>query len=341
MKVFLKKTILFIVPLLIFLSFLFVLYIKNDPFKVIWEYENYSYPYVVPNRGYISIELLLKNYNKNKYNSFIFGSSRTIAFTPESWRKYLDKKDNVFMLDASGETIDGIYRKFELLNSKNIKIQNAIILICRDISFEKPKKGHLYIQHYALNNNSWVEFHAEMFNAFCNPTFFVSYFNYISNHKYKSWMGGYIENRKIKYNPISNQMTNIDQNELIKTNPSKYYDERNHLFYIRNKNELRDSIKRINSEILFKLKNIKNIFNNNKTNYKIIISPLYEQIAINKHDLFIINKIFGSKHVFNFSGKNYLNESKFNFYENSHYLPKVGDIILDSIYKNEKIRTIR
>ena len=333
MKGFIKKTILFTAPLLIFLSFLFFLYIKNDPFKVIWEYKNYSYPYVVPNRGYISIELLLKNYKKNKYNSFIFGSSRTIAFTPESWRKYLDKKDNVFMLDASGETFDGIYQKFEFLNSKNIKINNAIILICRDISFEKPKKGHLYIQHYALKNNSWLEFNAEMFNAFCNPTFFVSYFNYNSNHKYKSWMGGYIENRKIKYNTISNQMTNIDQNELIKTNPSKYYEERNHLFYTRNKNELRDSMKRINSEILFKLRKIKNILNKNKTNYKIIISPLYEQIAINKRDLFIIKNIFGSKNVFNFSGKNTITDNKFNYYENSHYLPKIGKIILDSIYR--------
>ena len=83
------------------------------------------------------------------------------------------------------------------------------------------------------------------------------------------------------------------------------------------------------------LKEIKQIFNANKTDYRIIISPLYDQKKLNKIDLDLIEDIFEKKNIFDFSGKNAWTEDKYNFYESSHYRKKIGKKILDIIYKSK------
>src|SRR5215218_6448526 len=49
------------------------LYFYLDPFKVLRHYHDYSYPYVIPNRDYISTTMFINNYKKNRYNSFVLG----------------------------------------------------------------------------------------------------------------------------------------------------------------------------------------------------------------------------------------------------------------------------
>ncbi len=121
-----------LIPLILFILF----YTYYDPFKVLRDYKNYSSSEVVLNRDYVSTTMFLKNHKKNNYNSFIFGSSRTLAFRTKVWSKYLTKKDKIFVFDASSESIYGIYTKLKYLDSKKIKITNAIIVICRDRTFE-------------------------------------------------------------------------------------------------------------------------------------------------------------------------------------------------------------
>jgi hypothetical protein len=103
------------------------------------------------------------------------------------------------------------------------------------------------------------------------------------------------------------------------------------MFYERQA-EKTDSVARIKEEHLFMLKEIKRILVKNKTNYKVIISPLYEQTKLNKHDINILTSIFGLN-LYDYSGKNNFTENKLNYYETSHYIPSVGDSILQMIYK--------
>ena len=82
----------------------------------------------------------------------------------------------------------------------------------------------------------------------------------------------------------------------------------------------------------FMIQEICRIFQENNTEYKIIVSPLYEQVKFSNHDLSILRKNFGPN-LFDFSGNNDFTKSKFNFYEKSHYRKEIADKILEIVYK--------
>jgi hypothetical protein len=333
MKQFLKRLMYFaligIIPIVSLLS----LYFYYDPFKVLRNYHDYSYPYVIPNRDYISTTMFIKNHEFHAYNSFIFGSSRTIAFRTNSWCKYLSENSNPFLFDASGESVYGIYTKLKYLDSINIRMKNVLIILCRDVSFshsENPE-DHLTIKHPATSRESNMNFQFVFIKAFFNPDFLFRFLTYEIIGEYKPYMSGYIENRKITFDTITNETTIIDQETEISQNPSEYYLKRENLFYER-KGEQIDSVQRINDKKLSMLKEVKRILEENKTNYKVVISPLYEQVKFSKSDISILRALFGD-HLFDFSGRNKFTESKTNYYEPSHFRPAVGDSILYMIYK--------
>src|SRR5215204_6317696 len=102
---FIKKATLLLLPFII----LGGLYIYLDPFKVLRNYHNY-YPednFMVYNRDHISSQKYITNKDKYGYNSFIFGSSRTIAFKTPDWKPLLPPGSNPFLYDASVESIYG------------------------------------------------------------------------------------------------------------------------------------------------------------------------------------------------------------------------------------------
>ena len=96
------------------LLFFVVPYIVYDPFGVLRQENLFKRPSIPKNRDVFSTELLLKDNNFKRYNSFVFGSSRSIHFLSDDWRKYLSGEVEVFKYDASGETPFGIYGKVKL-----------------------------------------------------------------------------------------------------------------------------------------------------------------------------------------------------------------------------------
>ena len=327
-----KLTYFSLIGIILILS-LFLSYLYYDPFKVSRHYDDYSYPYVIPNRDYISTTMFINNYKKNNYNSFIFGSSRTLAFRPNSWSKFLSVKDNPFMFDASGESIYGIYTKLKYLDSKNVEIKNALIILCRDCSFSQTEnhKGHLFVKHPATSGEDNLSFQFDFFKAFLSPKFLFNFYSYKILGNYKPFMSGYIENRKITFDTLTNEINIIDQETEIIQNPAEYYAKRNELFYSRI-GEKTDSIQRINKKQIFMLKEVKRILEKNNTNYKVVLSPLYEQIKFNHSDLLLLKNEFGNN-LYDFSGKNSFTDNKTNYYETSHFRPNVGDSIFKIIYK--------
>jgi len=333
MKKFIKRLAYFSLIGIIPIIALFSSYLYFDPFKVLKPYDDYSYPYVIPNRDYISTAMFIKNRENYSYNSFIFGSSRTLGFRPNSWQKYLSKNDKPFMFDASVESIYGIYTKLKYLDSTNAKINNALIILCRDASFQNSEnhKGHLFIKHPSTSRENNLTFQGEFFKAYLHPKFLFAFYSYKILGAYKPFMSGYIENRNITYNTSSNEIKIIDQETEISQNPTEYYLKRKGIFYERT-SEKTDSISRINEKQQFMLKEVKRILEKNHTNYKVILSPLYEQIKFNPSDIALLKKEFGN-HLYDFSGKNSFTDDKNNYYETSHFRPNVGDSIFKIIYK--------
>ena len=332
MKYFLLKTFKFLLIVITPMGILTAGYLINDPFKVLKKYNNYSNLYVIPNRDYISTEMFIKNEPRYHYNSFILGSSRTLAFQPNNWKSYLPKDAVPFMFDASGESVYGIYSKLKYLDSLHYKIDNALLIICRDVVFANSSnhKGHLFIKHPAISGESTTSFQLDFFKAYLNPVLLFDFYDYKLSGTYKPFMKGYIEDRKILYDTITNAVHITDQENEIQNHPDAYYSKRKAIFYER-KGETTDSVARLEREHLFMLNEIKRILIKNATQYKVVISPLYEQMKFNPADKKILNDIFGNT-LYDFSGKNYFTDSLNHYYESSHFRPIVGDSIMSIIY---------
>jgi hypothetical protein len=332
MRIFLIKLIKFLLIGLFPFVLLFLGYIINDPYKVIYKYDDFSKSKVTLNKDYVSTETLFRN--RGRYESFIFGSSRTMAYKPNIWRKYIGKKSKILVFDASCESIFGIYKKIYLLDSLNIHIKNALIILCKDYTFsgEGDSDGHLFMKHYYLTNKSYLDFHFCFFKAYLSPKFLLSYYTYLIFGKTYGWMDRYIQSENINFDPRTNEMRRIELEKEIYSHPEKYYNRSfNDGTFFNRPLPVIDSVPRISPKQKKMLLKIKNILLKHKTNYKVILSPLYIQITYNQEDLDFLKSVFNSN-LYNFSGVNKYTASYLNYYENSHYTAKVGSNILKDIY---------
>jgi hypothetical protein len=307
-----------------------------DPFRIVRHYDDYSKNmHIIPNRDFVSTEVFLSNRQKYHYNSFILGSSRTVAFKTETWMKYLEPGSRPFVFDANGESIFGINKKIQYIDSLKDNIKNCLIILCVDTSFsyDSDQDGHLFMKHPSVAGTSWINFYAEFIKAYFDPKFLLSYYKYILTQKYDSSMRRFIEPSKINYDPITNDIFLVDKDNEICTDLIKYYENKDNIFYKRDPTVI-FSKTQISEKQLNMLKNIKDIFAKHHTNYKIVVSPLYDQIQMNPNDLDLLKEIFGSDNVFDFSGKNSITENMENYYENKHYRPVVGNLIIHGLYTN-------
>lgn len=338
MRIFLKKFAKFLLGIAIPLFLLFISYIYYDPFKVVNHYDSYytsnTQNLITLNRDYVSVETFLNNNPNYHYDSFIFGNSRSRFFEMNTWSSYINS-DRCFHFDASGESLYGIYKKFEFLEERQTKINNALILFDYSTLKEtKNSKGHLFIKHWRLSNQSRIDFHLEFFKAYCSYRFLPAYLDFRLSGKIKDYMikGHLLGEPEVDYNLKFNEVSFLAFEKLIKFKPTDYYNnDKMKLFYKRNSIQ-KFSPKVINEEQVVMLKSIKRILDKHHANFKIIINPLYDQLKIDTTDLKTLKQIFGINNVFDFSGINSITVDYKNYYEESHYRPQVSAEILKVIY---------
>ena len=129
-----------------------------------------------------------------------------------------------------------------------------------------------------------------------------------------------------KYNEFQKPLT---ENEISK---GIYYDAA-HMKAFEDKQEPGTySSEKLDIEEIECLREIKDLFDKHKTSYKIVISPLYDQIKLNRSVYNTLCSIFGKDHIYDFSGVNKWNKDFHNYYEDSHYRPIVSAEIMDIIY---------
>ncbi|MBK7498965.1 MAG: hypothetical protein IPI19_07635 [Ignavibacteriales bacterium] len=332
-KYFLKRVGIFLVPFFIVLISFFIL----DPFKILYEYKNYSGSFIQLNRDVISSKTLIKNYDKYKYNSFIFGSSRTVAFKTWDWKNHLDSSGVLFSFDASNENIFGMLTKIKYLNDNHIKIDNALLVVCSDATFLSISDldGPLYIKYPDIASTNQLNFYLTFISSWFDKLFFVKYIDYKFFQVQREYSKDIIEPQNIDYDDVYNNffITKIDRQ--LKSRPDAYYSEmlKDSLFY---KKQIPAMIEepQINDIAIEYLREMAGILKHNNTNYKLVISPLYNTPKFNITDYETLVRIFGSENVFDFSGENSITSNYRNYYERSHYRPEVGRQILEIIYSD-------
>lgn len=329
MKYFLQTLAGFTLFLLVPILLLLAAYFYDDPFKVVYKYADNSLLELATNRDYVSTELFLQNRERHAYDSFVFGSSRTYGLNIESWRSYLPVGSSPFMFDASSESMYGMHKKIRYLDSVGSPISNAIIMVCRDCSFERSSnhKGHLFIKHPCISGESRLLFQKEFVAAFLNPVVFGQYYWYraTGNQEFN------IIRKIAEVDSITNNHALAYRERAIADDSQAYYSKLGDVFYER-RGETVDANLRVKDIHMAMMCDIKRIFDKHHTHYKIVVNPSYDQVKINSEDLSCLQTIFGKEFVYDFTGKNNLTESKTKYYEDQHYRPMVGDSILRKVY---------
>lgn len=318
---------------------LVIAYLVFDPFKVVWNYKSFfrsGIPsYVVLNRDYVSTQTFINNSPQHNYSAFIFGNSRSLFYEVATWQKYIHTKD-CFHFDAGGESLLGIYRKFKFLKERGLKISKALIVLDNYTLQRVNERGdYLLLSHPALSKHNVLLFQLEFFKTFLSRKFFYAFFDLKLSNSFKEYMseGSLMNNWPIEYDYLSNELKFTFFERQIESEPSKYYNEKMMRFFYR-----RDSIQKFSEKVIFEkqyhmLKVIRDILKEDKTDYKIVISPLYDQLRLNVQDVEILQELFGRREVYDFSGINFITKDYRNYYENSHYRPHVADHIMNEIYK--------
>ena len=332
---FIIKAFIFASPLVIILT----VSVLFDPFKVIYDYdEYYKGSFISVNREFVCLKLYERNTKTIAYDSFIFGSSRSHAFQVKNWKTYLPPGSKGFHFDASGEGVYGIFNKIHYIDETGGALSNALIVVDEDtLTQTKNREGHLSISPPRLSKESPIEFYIEFFKPLLNLRFVIGYIDYSlfrTNRDYMEYLF-----KRAKYNHISDNSTGdlyYGYEKMIEEDKDGYYNalKSKGVFYDRSKAERRQQpVSAAEKELLIK---VKKILDKHKTDYRIVVSPAYDQVPLGNDHLQLLNDIFGSRRIYNYSGENRFTESMYNYYEDNHYRPLVANEIMREIYRVPK-----
>ena len=143
MKKFLKRALLFFSPLIFFLLIVVGSFYWYDPFKIINHYDEFYLSEVELSRDYIGTEIYLRQ--KDMYDSFIFGSSRSgSGYSSVTWKEKDSTLKSVYSFSVNSETIFGIHGKIKLIDEVNGDLRNALLIFDTDVTFNtyRNSSGH-------------------------------------------------------------------------------------------------------------------------------------------------------------------------------------------------------
>jgi hypothetical protein len=330
MSKFIKLFLLFILPFVIILAILIYL----DIFKAFWNYDDYyKGTFVEVNREWVCTKTYLKYRETEHFDSFIFGSSRSQSFKCNEWEKYLPIGAKSFHFDGAGDGLYGVTNKIKYLDELGDTIANALVIVDRGfLRILKNKTEHMGISPPCLSKESKLKFYVTFIKA-VNVKFLRAYIDYSIFKKHRPYMGFLIRNPKYPHQ-VDKVNCNIvyGYDQQIEEDSLGYYKEliEKGVFYERPQNNMSKTL--VTEKEKEFLNSMKTIFDKHQTNYKIVISPIYDQVPMEIEQLDLLNDIFGKEHIYNFSGKNDLTEPISNYYESSHFRTHVANKILKIIY---------
>ena len=337
-SLFLRRLLLAFLPAAVLL----IIYVSMDPFKVLWQYDNY-YPDqssggIALNPGFVATQMYRQQQSSQQYNAFIFGNSRSIYYPVDEWKRLSGRSGmHAFHFDAAAESLLGLWLKVRYIDRQRGRLDHALIIA--DVSLlskDDCDHWHLCETPPALcGYRNAVDFAWQNFRAFLNPEYMLALTDYSLFHQLRPYMlqKHLLSEDLFLYDYSSNECDFLPMEQQIEKG-TYYTPERVAVF---EGAQFPDSVSPIviqqSQKVL--LDSIAGIFQKHNTDCDIIISPLYNQIRINPADLSHLQTLFGARHVHDFSGVNRWNTDWHNYFETSHYRTHVAKEILSIVYENQ------
>jgi hypothetical protein len=301
------------------------MYIIIDPWKVIWNYDNYTD--IKVNAGYRSYKLLTQQ-DSIPYNSFIVGSSRSQQYPIQEWECLLADSDAVgFHFDQSGDCAYGALERLENLYTRVSEVRHVLLIIDHDfLNGITPPTGAQFCTPWQMTKeNDFFKFQLTCYQFLFSKNGLELLLDF---GEVKTLLPYYFDER--------NEPHLVGKEWALMCDPEYYY---SHLI-LQDVYKLypRDTVEQIGETIITSkcielLSRMQNLFETNHTEYKVVVSPLFDQIKLNPLDKNILDSIFGDENVFDYSGINIFTKDTTNYYENSHYRPKLAKSIMRDVYK--------
>ena len=329
---FLRKLFILSIPI----DIAIVCYLILDPFKTTWQYERYFFDntaHVGLNMDFVSTENFVNRNPIQKYNAFIFGNSRSQYWQVDDWQEYIGKEARCYHFYGNGESLYNMAHNIQFIHHSGNDIDYALFVIDAELLRQaEVKPGHLFCTPpRTIGYRNIIKFHTSNFLAFLHPLFVYACVDYQLHKTLKTYMlEKYLFEQPIVYNPNSNEIADQLFDQAI-ADGTYYNAKRMHRFQdIQHPDSISPSILLKENKRL--LREIAHILHQHHTKYKIVISPVYDQIRINPADIQVLQDIFGKSNVYDFSGKNPITSDYHNYYEESHYRPIIARQLMDSLY---------
>lgn len=308
MKKYLKFNLIFLLSAVVFIGIIALINAKIDNYGVFRS--DFSKQIIEPNQNFAKMKYILSN--KNKFDSFVFGSSRVGKINPTI---IPDGKYYNFTY-ADGLPQEHL-KNIKILLKNKVKIKN-ILLGLDDFSYRLYPDEH--------KNDLLKMPYPE--NIFEKTVFYTNYLirlpkNY-NTEKYKQ--ADVIFDIYNTGRPVCR-----DCDEIIDKNPKEHLKNR---FTTPTHMENKDVYL---PESIDAIKEIFNICQKNGIKLTVFINPI-NQVTYNYQNLNNFNhfkkELAKITNYWDFSGLNKITTNNLMFYETSHYRSKVGDIIINKIFKD-------
>lgn len=317
MRKFAHKIVFFFIFLIPFLIPLIGYNIWIDPYGVIRG--DMQTQKIEPNQHYLKIKNCINN--PNKYNAFLFGSSRVGAIDVSKIHDGNNWYNFTYSECVPYETLQDI----KLLLNSNVDIKQIIIGL-DEISY--------LVSHKLHDNQSLRKPYVNIINPYIyylflkpSPSLYEKILSADTDKFYSK--GVYNVIYKDGYFPPNKKDFFIEKNSLIHNNDSIF-----------KKPSWRPYNKERIAKAISEIKEIKRLCDAHDIKIVFFINPIYKTTylkAVENKFLVFLEQLTEVSEYYNFSGVNNITSNPFNYYENSHYRPIVGDWIIHNISsKNTK-----
>lgn len=330
---FLLRTAIASIPLIL----LAAAYIILDPFKVVKTW----YPYFddTPwenrlgwNKNWVSVTAYEQGLEANRYDSFIFGSSISIAYRIEDWKKHLPDDAVPFHFDASDETVYGILKKIQYLDNRNDTIRHALIIFEPRTFRTRHRDDFLHYMPPQISGwYNYFPFHYSYFKDFLKLDFLKSYIPFLITGNPANYSEEDIFARQaFTYDKNTNEEQMDMMEAIIASNPDSFYTREDMTRITGMEPHYCEPL--INDSIASCLKEIAVILNRHHCNYHIIFGPNRLKEIMPPADYAILNRTFSPERVYRYTSLDTVADDRRFYYDNGHYRVAVCDEILDSVY---------